>query len=277
MVDEHVVEALGKARIVIRDGKVVEIGEPQIEYCPLFHKYRGMEKIDLQTIEENIKFRIEDFGMCTPQRQLKMKDFLSFGISETLGTLLEENLIECAVIVCEGCGTVIIEDPQLIQGIGGRISGIVSTTPIEEIIYAVDADQVLDIKTAEINQVKGVLKAINKGYQKIAVTVADAADARDLREVEIRHLGVEIYIFAVHTTGISLDDAEELFKYADVITSCASKHLRSLAEHYRVFSVGASIPIYAASSNGENFLKMRIEKIGGLKEKKKAKIPDPLI
>ena len=103
------VEALGKARIVIRDGKVVEIGEPQIEYCPLFHKYRGMEKIDLQTIEENIKFRIEDFGMCTPQRQLKMKDFLSFGISETLGTLLEENLIECAVIVCEGCGTVIIE------------------------------------------------------------------------------------------------------------------------------------------------------------------------
>ncbi len=271
------VEALGKARIVIRDGKVVEIGEPQIKYCPLFHKYRGMEKIDLQTIEENIKFRIEDFGMCTPQRQLKMKDFLSFGISETLGTLLEENLIECAVIVCEGCGTVIIEDPQLIQGIGGRISGIVSTTPIEEIIYAVDADQVLDIKTAEINQVKGVLKAINKGYQKIAVTVADAADARDLREVEIRHLGVEIYIFAVHTTGISLDDAEELFKYADVITSCASKHLRSLAEHYRVFSVGASIPIYAASSNGENFLKMRIEKIGGLKEKKKAKIPDPLI
>jgi len=50
MVDEHVVEALGKARIVIRDGKVVEIGEPQIKYCPLFHKYRGMEKIDLQTI-----------------------------------------------------------------------------------------------------------------------------------------------------------------------------------------------------------------------------------
>jgi hypothetical protein len=41
--------------------------------------------------------------------------------------------------------------------------------------------------------------------------------------------------------------------------------------------VGASIPIYAISKNGEKFLKMRIEKIGGLKEKKDAKIPDPLI
>jgi len=270
-------EALGKARIVIKNGKVVEVGEAQIEYCPLFHKYRGIEKLDLQTIEENIKFRIEDFGMCTPQRQLKMKDFLSFGISETLGTLLEENVIECAVIVCEGCGTVIIEDPELIQGIGGRISGIISTTPIEEIIKVVDADQVLGTKTAEINQVKGVLKAIEKGYHKIAVTVASAEDAKELRRIEKEQSGVEIHIFAVHTTGVSLTEAEDLFKYADVITGCASKYLRSVADQNQVFSVGASIPIYAASENGEKFLKMRIEKIGGLKEKKNARIPDPLI
>ncbi len=270
-------EALGKARIVIKDGKVVGIGEPQIEYCPLFHKYRGIEKLDLEAIEENINFRIKDFGMCTPQRQLKMKDFLSFGISETLGTLFEENVIECAVIVCEGCGTVIIEDPELIQGIGGRISGIVSTTPIEEIINVVGLNKVLDAKNAEINQVKGVLKAIKKGYRKIAVTVASAEDAKELRGIEKEHLGVKIHIFAVHTTGISLDEAEDLFKYADVITSCASKHLRALANQKKVFSVGASIPIYATSENGEKFLRMRIEKIGGLKEKRNARIPDPLI
>lgn len=270
-------EALGKARIVIKDGKVVEVGEPQVEFCPLFYKYRGIEKLDLEAVEENINFRIEDFGMCTSQRQLKMKDFLSFGISETLGTLLEENVIECAVIVCEGCGTVIIEDPELIQGIGGRISGIVSTTPIEEIINVVGANKVLEPENAEINQVKGVLKAINMGYNKIAVTVASAENAKALRGLEKEYPGVEIYIFAVHTTGVSRVEAENLFQYADVITSCASKHLRAVADQKNVFSVGASIPIYAASENGKKFLKMRIEKIGGLKEKKNARIPDPLI
>jgi len=276
-VDEHVMEALGRARIVIKNGRVVEVGDPQIKYCPLFHKYRGIEKIDPQAIEENMNFRIEDFGMCTPQRKLKMNDFLSFGISETLGTLLEEDMIECAVIVCEGCGTVIIEDPELIQGIGGRISGIISTSPIPEIINVLGADKVLDTKNAEINQVNGVLKAIKQGYHKITVTVASAADARELREIERENPGVDIYIFAVHTTGIRRDEAAELFKHADVITSCASKHLRELANQNQVFSVGASIPIYAATDNGEKFLKIRIEKIGGLKEKKNPRIPDPLI
>jgi len=270
-------EALGKARIVIKNGKVMEVGEPEIEYCPLFHKYRGIEKLDSQTVKENMEFRIKDFGMCTSQRQLKMQDFLSFGISETIGTLLEENVIEAAIIVCDGCGTVIVEDPELIQGIGGRISGIISTSPIEEIINVVNDEKVLDTKTAEINQIKGVLKAIKQGYQKIAVTVASAEDAENLKKIEMEHLGVEIYIFAVHTTGISREDAEKLFAHADVITGCASKYLRNVAEENNVFSVGASIPIYAASKIGEKFLKMRIEKIGGLKEKKDARIPDPLI
>ena len=98
-----------------------------------------------------------------------------------------------------------------------------------------------------------------------------------LRETESQHDGVNIYIFAVHTTGISREDAEILFENTDIITSCASIHLRTIAEKRNIFSVGVAIPIYAASKEGEEFLKMRIEKIGGLKDKKDAKIPDPLI
>jgi putative methanogenesis marker protein 8 len=270
-------EALGKAKVVIREGKVVEVGQPQIDFCPLFHKYRGIEKLTPQVIEENMEFRINDFGMCTNQRKLEMADFLSFGISETLGTLLDENVIECAVIVCEGCGTVIVEDPELVQGIGGRISGIISTSPIKEIINSLGEDKALDPKTAEINQVKGVLKAINNGYKKIGVTVASAEDALKIRQIENQHEDVTVYIFTVHTTGISPEDAELLFEHADVITACASLHIRNIAKERNVFSVGASIPIYATSEDGERFLKMRIKKIGGLKEKKDAKIPDPLI
>jgi len=276
-VDEHVMEALGKAKVVIKDGKVVKVEEPLIDYCPLFHKYRGIEKLTPQVIKENMEFRIDDFGMCTSQRKMKMADFLSFGISETLGTLLEEKIIQCAVIVCEGCGTVILEDPELVQGIGGRISGIISTTPIGEIINVVGSDKVLNPEKAKINQVEGVIKAINDGYTKIAVTVASAEDARKIREIESENKDVKIYIFTVHTTGLSSEDAEAIFEDADVITACASLQIRKTAEEKDVFSVGASIPIYAASEDGEKFLKIRIEKIGGLKDKKDARIPDPLI
>ena len=66
--------SLGKSKIVIKDGKVVKVEEPQINYCPLFHKYRNIEKLNPQVVKDNIKFRIKDFGMCTSQRELKMRD-----------------------------------------------------------------------------------------------------------------------------------------------------------------------------------------------------------
>ena len=82
--DKHVIEALGKARVTVQYGKVVDVGEPKIEYCPLFHKHRGIEKLTEEEIKKNIEFRIDDFGMCTKDRVLRLKDFLSFGISEIL-------------------------------------------------------------------------------------------------------------------------------------------------------------------------------------------------
>jgi len=276
--DEHVIEALGKTKIIVREGKVAEIGEPKIEYCPIFDKYRGIKEITPEAVKENIEFRIKDFGMCTPQRKLQMKDFLSFGVSETLGTLLDENMIDCAVVVSEGCGTVILTDPEFVQGIAGRISAVLSTSPITEIIDTLGVQNVLDPESAEINQIKGVLKAVEMGYKNIAVTVISSAeDAKKLRDIEKEHDGVNIYIFAAHVSEISKEDAEALFDTADVITGCASKYVREVGENRGVFKVGASIPIYGVTENGENFLKRRIEKIGGLKDKKEAKIPYPLI
>lgn len=275
--DEHVIEALGKTRIVVRNGKVVEVGEPKINYCPLFDKYRGIKEITPDAAKENIEFRIKDFGMCTPQRKLKMKDFLSFGVSETLGTLLDESIIDCAVIVSEGCGTVIVEDPEFVQGMAGRISAFLSTSPIEKIIVTVGPENVLNPETAEINQIEGVLKALKMGHKNIAVSIISVEDAKKLRNIEKKHEGVNIYIFAAHVSEMSKEEAEELFDYADVITGCASKYIREVGENREVFTAGASIPIYGATEAGEKFLKRRIEKIGGLKDKKGAKIPDPLI
>lgn len=275
--DEHVIEALGKTKIVVRNGKVVEVGEPKINYCPLFDKYRGIKEITPETAKENIEFRIKDFGMCTSKRKLRMKDFLSFGVSETLGTLLDEKIIDCAVIVSEGCGTVIVEDPEFVQGMAGRISAFLSTSPIEKIIVAVGPQNVLNPETAEINQIEGVLKAIEMGHKKIAVSVISSEDSKKLRDIEKENEGVNIYIFAAHVSEMSEEEAEELFDYADVITGCASKYIREVGEKREIFTAGASIPIYGVSEAGEKFLKRRIEKIGGLKNKKDAKIPDPLI
>ena len=275
--DEHVIEALGKARVVVRNGKVVEVGEPKINYCPLFDKHRGIKEITPEAVKKNIEFRIKDFGMCTPERKLRMKDFLSFGVSETLGTLLDEGIIDCAVIVSEGCGTTIVEDPEFVQGMAGRISAFLSTSPIEKIIVTVGSQNVLNPETAEINQIKGVLKAIEMGHKKIAVSVISSEDARKLREIEKENEGVNIYIFAAHVTEMSKEEAEELFNYADIITGCASKYIREVGEERESFTAGASIPIYGVTEAGESFLKRRIEKIGGLKNKPDAKIPDPLL
>ena len=275
--DKHVIEALGKTRVVVKNGEVIEVGEPKINYCPLFDKYRGIKEITPEAVKKNIEFRIRDFGMCTGNRELRMKDFLSFGVSETLGTLLEENIIDCAVIVSEGCGTVIITDPEFVQGMAGRISAFLSTSPIIEIIDAVGVQNVLDPEKTEIDQIKGTLKAIDMGYKNIAVTIVSAEDARKLREIEKEYDDVKIYIFAAHVSEMSKEEAEALFDNADVITGCASKYVREIGEDREIFKAGSSIPIYGVTQDGKNFLKRRIDKIGGLKDKPGAKIPDPLI
>ncbi|MDR2966907.1 MAG: DUF2099 family protein [Methanobacteriaceae archaeon] len=275
--DEHVVEAMGKAKVIIKDRKVIEVEDPKIEYCPLFHKHRGIEKIDKESIKKNMEFRIEDFGMCSPSREVFMKDFLSFGVSEILSTLLADNLIDCAIMVCEGCGTVIVTESEMAQGVGGRVSGLVKTSPIPEIMEKIGKKNILDPETVGINQVKGIELAIEQGFKNIAVTITNTKELKIIRGIEKNNKDLAIYIFAVHTTGLDEEESKKLFDYCDIITGCASKPVRNLGDEIANMKVGESIPIYAATKKGEEFLKLRIEKIGGLKPKKDPKIPKPLI
>jgi putative methanogenesis marker protein 8 len=275
--DEHVIEALGKTRVRVKDGKVVEVGEPKIDYCPIFDKYRGIKELTPENVKDNIEFRIKDFGMCTEDRTLRMNDFLSFGVSETLSTLIEEGIIDCVVSVCEGCGTVILTEPDLVQGTGGRVSGLISTSPIDNLIKELGSENVLDPENASIDQIKGTLKAIKMGYKNIAVTIVSPKDAKKLREIESENKDIKIYIFAAHVTQLSREDAEGIFNNSDVVTGCASKYIREIGEERNLFAAGASIPIYGVTEAGKKFLKLRIDKIGGMKEKRNPKIPKPLI
>lgn len=275
--DEHVVEALGRARIVIKNGEVTEVGEPLIGYCPLFDKHRGIKQINKQVIADNIQFRINDFGMCTKDRVLEMRDFLSFGISEIMMTALKEKKMDAAVIVCEGCGTVVLTKPEMVQGIGGRVSGLVSTTPIPELIEKVGPENVLDPKNAKIDMVAGVKKAIDMGFKNIGVSIISGKDAKHFREME-KQYGVNIYTFIVHTTGLSKQDARDAFKYADVITGCASKYIREQGIESGSFRVGDSIPVYGATPRGQELIEERIKAMGKpIVPKPDAKQPDKLI
>lgn len=258
IMDRHVIEALGCARVVIEDGKIVEISEPRAKFCPLFLKTRGITELNEESIRKNIEFRIQDFGMCTPARSMRMRDFLSYGVSELIGMALTERMIDSAVMVCEGAGTVVVSEPELAQGIGGRVSGIIETSPIEEIIEAVGRDHVLDPKRAAIDQVKGAEMAFSLGFKRVAVTVARAEDALEIR----RRFGQKVAIFAVHTSGLSPEDAKTLFDVSDIITACASRSVREAARSKALYQVGNKVPIYAASLWGESLLKARVEALG---------------
>ncbi len=275
---EHIIEALGLSKIRIKDGKVIEVSEPEVEYCPLFDHHRGIKKLTPEVIAENIQFRIDDFGMCTPKRQLRMKDYLNFGISEIMSTLLDENIIDCVVMVLEGCGTLIVNEPELVQGIGGRVSGLVKTSPIPELIAKFDEELIVNPETAEINQIKGIELAIKHGFKNIAVTVALASDSEKIKQLQKENPNINIYVFVVHTSKLSAEDARALFDVCDVATGCASKHMREIGETESVKIVGQSIPIFARTEMGKKFLEIRLDKIGGEKPKKdNPDLPYPLI
>ena len=259
--DEHVIEALGKTRITIKDGKITDIQEPLIEYCPIFGKYHNMEKITKEEIRKNIEYRIDDFGMCTNKRVLKMDDMLSVGISEILRSNLEMGNIDCVVGACEGVGTVLLTDPDIVQGVGGRVSGLVSTTPIKEVIDGVGIDNVLDPKEATLNPLEGLKMALNRGFKNIAITILPSDMVKILREYPVDD-DVNVFILVAHTTKTKKEDVKMLFDNADIITACASKNIIEYAQIAKPYYYGNSVPIYAVSDNGKLLLDTRLDCIG---------------
>lgn len=253
----HVMEALGMARVVIEDGKVVEVSEPLIGYCPVFFKNRGIDKFTKEKVRQNIEFRIKDFGIFTEKREMRMKDFLNFGISELMAMCVSEGILDCAVTVCDGSGTVIVDDPELVQGIGGRISGLVETSPIQSVIEEIGRDRVLDPESACIDQVAGAHKAWDMGYRNIGVTVVKADEARLIR----KELGNNVILFGVHTTGISEDNARTLLENCDVVTACASKFIWKLGREMGAMQVGTKVPIFGSSELGKQICSMRLQQI----------------
>ena len=281
MNDRHVIEALGKAEVVIENGKITYIGEPVVDYCSIFDNGQHNGDLTKEFIKSNINKRIDEFGMCTPQRSIDVEDIMSFGTSETLKTNMINGNVDCVVGACEGVGTLLIDDAELVQGVGGRVSALISTTPIDEVMDKVGRENILNPETAELNPLKGLEMAIERGYKNIAITIIPTEMVKDIRQYP-KPEDVNIYIFVAHTTNVSKKEADMLFDYADVISGCSSINIRETAEERKPYYAGKKVPLYAVTENGKRLLNERLEYIGyGLCERKYpqdfTQSPKPLI
>ncbi len=250
-------ETMGRARVVVEDGKVVEVSKPAVKYCPLWAKIRGITELNEEVIRDNVEFRIRDFGMCTPNRRVELEVFVNFGASETLMTALRKGLLDATVTVCEGAGTVITHNPALVQGIGARLGGVMETSPVDGILSSIAEKGGITLKPPAIDQPGGLKLAIRNGYKRVGVTVCTVRDAEQCRAIS-----EDAIIFGVHLTGITRSDAEKLCRVADLVTACASRHIREHAKVHAILQAGTAIPIFALTPAGKELLLERAKEIG---------------
>lgn len=254
--DRHILETLGKTRVVVEDGKVVEVGKPLLKYCPLWDKMRGIKELNERVVKTNVEFRIQDFGMCTANREVELEVFVGFGASETFMTALRHGLLDATVTVCEGAGTVITSNPALVQGIGARLSGVIETTPVAGIVKNIKAKGGAILDPPAIDQARGLQMALQLGYERVGVTVSRLEDA-----VQCRAISEQAVLFGVHLTGIARKEAEEFCELADLVTACASQHIRALAKKKAILQAGTAIPIFALTTVGKELLLERAKEV----------------
>lgn len=130
---EHLLE-MAKAFVRIRDGKIEVLTDPQIRCCPLRRNLYGIENESRETIAGALRQHMSDLGMYGPQRVLEIDQRpVAFGASEILMDAMAEGLVDAAVVVCEGTGTVVVARPEVLQAVGAHMTGLIKTEPIKEI------------------------------------------------------------------------------------------------------------------------------------------------
>lgn len=255
--DLHITRKAG-AFVAISEGKVIKIGNPQINYCPLFKMLFKGNVIDRTAINDKFNWQIENLGMFTCHRKIADdKIIVPFGASEIIMYAKKRNNIDCAVLVSEGAGTVISSNPSIIQGIGAYMNGIFYTSPIRELIEKIkmNGGTVLDEETAVINQYKGVCAAIEMGFKKIAVTIR-GDETRILKKIRKISLSADekIIILSVCNSGITKYQAGLLRDDVDLVWACGSKYVREITGPSAIIQLGVKIPVFIMSRNGVDLI-----------------------
>lgn len=252
---EHEIYCCG-ARVRISEEGVEVLSEPMIEYCPLHEALYGTKQIDVEAVRKSVEMKIADFGFCCENRTFNDEPIVAYGASEMMRVWLEKGLMDCAVVVSEGAGTVITSNGRLVQAIGARLTGIVKTSPIAEIIRKIRSEGgvVLDEATASIDQASGVKRALDLGFRRVAVSVAgfQSKVISDIRKLEA-HAKADVLIFSVCNTCVGEADVGYIAE-ADVVCASASKILREEIGKKALLQLGVTIPVYALTDKGKRLV-----------------------
>jgi putative methanogenesis marker protein 8 len=204
----------------------------------------------------SVERKIADFGFCCGNRVFNSEQVVAYGASEMMSFWLENGLIDCAVVVCEGAGTVIASNGKLVQAIGARLTGIIKRPQYQKLSKKSGrmAELFLDETNALIDQFEGVKKALDLGLRRIAVTVA-GFQSKVISK--IRNFGAnskaDISIFSVCNTCIGEADVEHIAK-ADLVCASGSKILREEIGKRALMQVGVTIPVYALTDKGKRLV-----------------------
>lgn len=252
--DLHIVR-LFSAFAAVSEGQIVSATEPILEYCPLLSylspetKGRGICR---EFVEQVLEEKISIFGHFTDRRQLYREDIVvPYGASEMLMYAIRKKTIDAAVVVCDGAGTVLVDRPGVVQGIGARMNSLFYTSPLSGLI---DRLRCLGChipfpETAKIDQARGLKEAARLGYEKIAVTINPYTDDLGrVKEVAERD-GVLAVCLVVCTTGIDQAGLRQVAQYGDLVWSCASEGIRNLGRK-AILQLSKAIPVFALSRQG---------------------------
>lgn len=254
VVGTHEIYCCG-ARVRI-SGKGVEIlTDPTVDYCPLHEAIYGTKHIDAEAVRKTVETKIERFGFCCGNRCFNSEPIVAYGASEMMSVWLDKRLIDSAIVVCEGAGTVITGNGKLVQAIGARLTGIIKTSPIREAIKQVEAygGTILDRTSARIDQVEGVKRAFDSGFDRVAVSVAgfQAKAISKIRGLE-RSKNMDALIFSVCNTCVVDADVQHIAR-ADLVCASASKVIRKEIGSNALLQIGVTIPVYVLTEKGKRF------------------------
>jgi putative methanogenesis marker protein 8 len=252
---EHEIYCCG-ALVRISEKGVRVLTEPLVDYCPLHEAMYGTKRIDREAVRKSVEMKIAGHGFCCENRAFHAEPVVAYGASEMMRVWLEKKLIDCAVVVCEGAGTVITANGDLVQSIGARLTGIVKTSPIQETIERIEAQDgvILDKANARIDQVEGVKRAFDLGFKRVAVSVAgfQAKVISEIRRFEAS-AKADVLVFSVCNTCVDDADVTHIAK-ADIACASASKILRTRIGKKASLQLGVTIPVYALTEKGKRLV-----------------------
>ena len=244
------------SRVKISEKGVAVATQPTVGHCPLHESLYGTKRINSHTVKNSVEKKIIEFGFCCNNRAFSVDPIVAYGASEMMSVWLNKHLVDCVVVVCEGAGTVMTNNSKLVQGIGARLTGIIKTSPIPQVIQHIEKNggKVLDKTDTRIDQVEGVRQAFLGGSKRVAVSVA-SFQSKAISEIrKLEKLGhKEAVVFSVCNTLAKHVDVKRIVK-ADIACASASKTLRTQVGSKALLQVGITIPVYALTQKGKEMV-----------------------